>query len=142
MWSLDNQMATTLSKIDRPVGIRNGVTVQPNTPKDLDTVTELLDRIPSASGGAADVPGVWETDRTLLIAEVTAFIVAFQTINRRPTIDGAIDPNGGTLALMNKIAAEPPMRSRSSAARTTGGGDEPGLLRGQRGECARARCVA
>ena len=104
-------MATTLSTIDRPVGIRNGVTVQPNTPKDLDTVKELLDRIPSASGGAADVPGVWETDRTLLIAEVTAFIVAFQTINRRPTIDGAIDPNGGTLALMNRLAAEPPMRA-------------------------------
>lgn len=108
---IEDDVATIHSKIDRPVGIRNGVAVQPNTPKDLETVTELLDRIPSASGGASDVPGVWESDRNLLIAEVTAFIVAFQTINRRPTVDGAIDPNSGTLALMNKIAAEPPLRA-------------------------------
>jgi hypothetical protein len=105
----ERQMATILSKIDLPVGIRNGVDVQKNTPKDLETMTELLDRIPSASGGAAGVPGPWETNRDLLIAEVTAFIVAFQTINHRPTIDGVVDPKGGTLALMNKLAAEPPL---------------------------------
>jgi hypothetical protein len=104
-------MATTLSAIDKPVGVRNGVAVQPNTLKDLDTITELLDRIPAANGGAAGLPGPWHTNRDLLIAEVTAFIIAFQTSNRRPTIDGVVDPKGGTLALMNKLAAEPPLRA-------------------------------
>jgi hypothetical protein len=41
---------------------------------------------------------------TVLIAQVTAAIVAFQTINRRPTIDGVVDPNGGTLRLMDQLA--------------------------------------
>lgn len=104
-------MAATHSQIDQPVGIRNGTAVQPNTRKDLDTVTELLDRIPATSGGAAGLPGAWESNRDLLIAEVTAFIVAFQTINGRPKVDGVIDPKGGTLALMNKLAADPPMRA-------------------------------
>ena len=101
-------MARTSVSISAAVGIRNGTAVQPNTPRDLAIVTELLDRIPAANGGAKGVPGEWETDRTLLIAEVTAFIIAFQTANR-PTVDGVIDRNGGTLTAMNAMADEPPL---------------------------------
>ncbi len=101
-------MARTNVSISAAVGIRNGTAVQPNTPRDLAIVTELLDRISAANGGAKGVPGEWETDRTLLIAEVTAFIIAFQTANR-PTVDGVIDRSGGTLKAMNAMADEPPL---------------------------------
>jgi hypothetical protein len=42
-----------------------------------------------------------------LIAEVTAEIVRFQTVNHRPVVDGVIDPAGGTLKVMNQLAADP-----------------------------------
>ena len=94
--------------IAAPVGIRNGTTQMPNTPKDLSTITELFDRIPVSKGGSAEIGGVWATERSALINEVTAQIITFQTANGRPVIDGVLDPNGGTLKLMNQLAADPP----------------------------------
>jgi hypothetical protein len=79
----------------------------PNLPKDLATIVDLLDRIPVSRGGSAELAGVWASDRNALIAEVAAQITVFQTVNKRPVIDGVVDPNGGTLKLMNQLASEP-----------------------------------
>ena len=94
-------------RINAAVGIRFGQTTMPNLPGDLSTVTELFDTIPTARGGSAEIGGVWATDRNALIDEVTSQIVAFQTVNARPVIDGVIDPGGGTLNLMNQLASAP-----------------------------------
>jgi hypothetical protein len=96
-----------MATIGAAVGIRYGVTMMPNLKKDLDTITELFDRIPVARGGSMELGGVWATERDALIAEVTAQIVAFQTANARPVIDGVVDPNGGSLRLMNQLAVGP-----------------------------------
>ena len=94
-----------METITQAVGIRNGVMMMPNNQADLRTVTGLLDRIPLTNGGTAATPGLWSSVRTVLIAQVTAAIVAFQTVNRRPVIDGVVDPGGGTLRVMNQLAA-------------------------------------
>lgn len=101
-------MAKAIVRISAPVGIRNGKTVMPNQSSDLATVTDLFDRIPFSKGGTQEVGGLWATDHALLITEVTAEIVRFQTLNSQPVVDGVIDPNGGTLKLMNQLAGEPP----------------------------------
>jgi hypothetical protein len=98
-----------MGTISQAVGIRYGLTMMPNTPADLRTVTGLLDRIPLTSGGTAATPRLWSSDRTVLIAQVTAAITAFQTVNRRPKVDGVVDPGGGTLRLMNQLAAAGPV---------------------------------
>src|SRR5215471_18403677 len=85
--------------------------MMPNLPKDLNTVTDIFDRIPVAKGGSAEIGGVWATDRNLLISEVTAQIITFQTTNARPMVDGVIDPGGGSLRLMNQLAADRPVGS-------------------------------
>ena len=100
-------MASKAVGIGAPVGIRTGQAPMPNNPKDLATITELLDRIPVSRGGSAEIGGVWATDRNFLIAEVTAQIITFQTVNQRKVIDGVLDPTGGTLKLMNQLASEP-----------------------------------
>jgi hypothetical protein len=79
----------------------------PNMPGDLSIVTDLFDLIPTSNGGTAEIGGLWAVDRQALIAEVSAQIVIFQTIKGRPVIDGVIDPDGGTLKLMNQLAAAP-----------------------------------
>jgi hypothetical protein len=79
------------------LGVRNGLAQMQNNPKDLATVTDLFDRIHVAQGGSAEIGGVWASERNALIAEVAAQIVSFQTVNKRPVIDGVIDPGGGTL---------------------------------------------
>lgn len=99
-------MANT--KIDQAVGVRNGLTPMPNLQTDLDKITALFDSIPVAKGGSKEIGGLWLTERNALIAEVTAQIVAFQTTNHRPVIDGVIDPTGGTLKLMNQLASSAP----------------------------------
>ena len=101
-------MALVFRSITSPVGVRNGQAMMPNLLKDLNTVTDIFDRIPVAKGGSAEIGGVWATDRNLLISEVTAQIVTFQTTNARPVVDGVVDPGGGTLKLMNQLAADPP----------------------------------
>jgi len=101
-------MALVSRSISSPVGVRNGQAMMPNQPKDLNTVTDLFDRIPTAKGGSAEIGGVWATDRNTLITEITAQIITFQTTNARPVTDGVIDPGGGTLKLMNRLAADPP----------------------------------
>lgn len=98
-----------METITQAVGIRNGITMMPNNQADLRTVTELLDRIPTINGGTAATPRLWATDRMLLITQVTAAIVSFQTINRRPVIDGVVDPGGGTIRVMNQLAAPAPV---------------------------------
>jgi hypothetical protein len=100
-------MAGTPRQLDAPVGIRNGTAMMPNRPKDLGVVTELFDRIPFARGGTQEIGGLWATARSALIAEVTAEIVRFQTVNGRPVIDGVVDPTGGTFKLMNQLASAP-----------------------------------
>lgn len=101
-------MAKLAVSVSLPVGMRNGrPLVSGNTDNDLVTVCELFDRIPFAKGGSAETGGVWPNERTARVAEVTAQIVRFQTVNRRPVIDGVIDPAGGTLKLMNQLAANP-----------------------------------
>jgi hypothetical protein len=104
-------MANNPISISLPVGVRNGVTPMPNTQRDLDAVTELFDRIPVRSGGTAEIGGLWASERNALIAEITGQIIQFQTINKRPVIDGVIDPNGGTLKLMNALANPAPAGS-------------------------------
>ena len=104
-------MALVSRSITSPVGIRNAQVMMPNLPKDLNTVTDLFDRIPVAKGGSAEIGGVWSTDRNALISEVTTQIITFQTTNARPVMDGVIDPGGGTLKLMNQLAADPPAGS-------------------------------
>lgn len=100
-------MARISRRIVAAVGTRNGLTVMPNNPADLAVVTELFDRIPFSNGGSSELGGVWATDRNLLIKEVTDQIVAFQTANGRPVIDGVLDPGGGSLKLMNQLASDP-----------------------------------
>jgi hypothetical protein len=102
------KMANSFVRIIAPVGTRNGKNVMPNQPSDLATVTELFDRIPFSKGGTQEIGGMWATERMLLIAEVTAEIVRFQTVNSRTVVDGVIDPGGGTLKLMNQLATDPP----------------------------------
>jgi hypothetical protein len=99
-------MALTFTNVTAPVGIRNGKTPMTNTQRDLGIAVDLFDRIPVANGGSAEIAGVWSTNRDALIAEVTAQVLVFQTANARPVIDGVIDPGGGTLKLMNKLAAD------------------------------------
>lgn len=98
-----------METIARAVGIRNGTTPMPNEQAGLQTVTGLLDRIPLANGGTAATPGLWSSNRTALIAQVTAAIVVFQTVNHIRVIDGVVDPGGGTLRLMNQLAGPAPV---------------------------------
>jgi len=98
-----------MDTIQQSVGVRNGVTMLPNTAADLRTITGLLDRIPLANGGTAATPGLWISDRTTLIAQVTAAIVSFQTANQMRVIDGAVDPGGSTLRRMNSLAGPWPV---------------------------------
>ncbi len=97
-----------MTNISQAVGTRYGQMVMPNTPADLAVITGLFDRIPVANGGSKEIGGVWSTEREALIVQVTAQIVAFQTVNVRPVIDGVVDPNGGTLKLMNQLASAAP----------------------------------
>src|SRR5580698_3060748 len=99
-------MALISVSISAPVGTRNGKTVMANTPKDLAIVADLFDRIPIENGGSAELFGVWSKNRDDLIAEVTAQIITFQKTNGLASLDGVIDPGGGTLKLMNKLAAD------------------------------------
>ncbi|MEP6850572.1 MAG: hypothetical protein ABI999_17065 [Acidobacteriota bacterium] len=101
-------MANIARSISAPVGIRSGQTMMPNNPTDLVTIRDLLDRIKISDGGSAEIAGVWATDRNALINEITAQIVTFQTVNNRPSIDGVVDPAGGSLRLMNQLAADGP----------------------------------
>jgi hypothetical protein len=94
--------------IDQPVGIRNGVTKLSNRQSDLDKVTSLFDSIAVSDGGTREDSGAWMTQRDALVAQVAAQIVTFQTTNALPVIDGAIDPRGGTLKLMNQLAGPLP----------------------------------
>jgi hypothetical protein len=104
-------VARVSRSVTSAVGIRNGQAAMANLPKDLDTVTEIFDRIPVSKGGTAEIGGLWATDRNLLISEVTGQIIKFQTVNARPAVDGVIDPGGGTLKLLNQLAADPPAGS-------------------------------
>ena len=98
-----------METISQAVGIRNGRAMMPNNQTDLRTITGLLDRIPAVNGGTAATPRLWATDRTLLITQVTAAVTVFQTINRRPAIDGVVDPGGGTIRTLNQLAAPAPV---------------------------------
>jgi hypothetical protein len=98
-----------METITQAVGIRNGLMMMPNNQSDLRTLTGLLDRIPLTNGGTAATPRLWSVDRTMLIGQVTAAILAFQAVNRRPVIDGVADPGGGTIRLMNQLAAPGPV---------------------------------
>lgn len=91
--------------ISAAVGIRHGFAVMPNVQNDLDTIKELFDGIAVESGGTAGTGRVWANIRDVLIAELTAQIVAFQTINKRPVIDGVVDKDGGTLREMNRLSS-------------------------------------
>ena len=101
-------MATQRVSIGAAVGLRNGVQPMPNRNIDLATISDLLDRIPTASGGTADSPGAWPIDRDSLISEIAGQINTFQTTNDMASADPVVDPGGGTLRLMNQLAAELP----------------------------------
>jgi hypothetical protein len=95
-------------KISAAVGTSDGKKHVPNYPKDLTTITSLFDRIPVVQGGTAKSGTTWAQDHTQLIAQVTAQIIKFQTVNRRPSIDGVVDAKGGTLRTMNEEAISGP----------------------------------
>jgi hypothetical protein len=97
-----------MKTITQAVGIRNGV-VLPNLPADLKTVTELFDLIPMVNGGTSEMSGLWNSDRNILIEQLAIAITAFQTKNALRVIDGAIDPGGATIKLMNQLAAPEPI---------------------------------
>ena len=99
-------MALTFTNIKSPVGVRNGKTTMPNAPADLAIVTDLFDRIPLDNGGSEELFGVWSKNRDELIKEVTNQIIAFQKANGMAVVDGVLDPGGGTLKLMNKLASD------------------------------------
>jgi hypothetical protein len=101
-------MAGSARSIIAAVGIRYGTAMMPNKPEDLETIKGLFDRITVANGGTAGTGRVWPTDSNSLITVLTAQIVSFQTINRRPVIDGVVDPDGGTLREMNRLASDGP----------------------------------
>ncbi|GLS21818.1 hypothetical protein GCM10007874_48350 [Labrys miyagiensis] len=105
-------MATQRVSIGAAVGLRNGVQPMPNRNIDLATISDLLDRIPTASGGTADSPGAWPIDRDSLISEIAGQINTFQTTNDMASADSVVDPGGGTLRLMNQLAADPPLGAR------------------------------
>jgi hypothetical protein len=107
-----------METISQAVGVRNGVTMMPNKKDDVETVTGLLDRIPLTQGGTADTPGAWSSDRTVLIAEVAAAIVVFQTANQLSVIDGVVDRGGHTLRLLNQLAGPAPVRATVTQAET------------------------
>jgi len=109
-------MATIGVGIGAAVGLRYGVQPLPNRPGDLATITDLFDRIATAQGGRADTPGNWPADRAALIAELATQIYTFQTTNNMATVDGAIDPGGGTLRLMNQLASDPPLGATVASA--------------------------
>jgi hypothetical protein len=96
--------------ISQSVGVRRGSIMMPNLQSDLDRVTALFDAIPPANGGTQGLNVDWAVPRDLLIAGVTAQIIAFQTANRAnlPVIDGVVDPRGNTLRLMNALAGPAP----------------------------------
>ena len=103
-------MAQIAVGISAAVGTRHGITPLPNLPGDLDIIKDLFDRIPMASGGTFEIANVpWQSDRTLLIAEITGQIAVFQGTNPPATVDMAIDPRGGTLRRMNELANDPPV---------------------------------
>jgi hypothetical protein len=104
--------------------MRNGVSMMPNNLEDLDTVSALFDRIPLARGGTADGSVIWADERSSLIQQATFQIIRFQTVNRLPVIDGVIDPNGGTLRLMNQLAGDSPVPVGAITARVTPAPDE------------------
>jgi hypothetical protein len=95
-------------RIAAPVGIRYGQTMMTNNVADLATIRDLFDRISVANGGSAEIGGVWSTDRNALINEITAQIFIFQTANNRPVVDSVVDPGGGSLQLMNRLAMDVP----------------------------------
>jgi len=100
-------MAKQSVSISAAVGTRNGVTPLPNLQRDLETIMDLFDRIGSSDGGTSDIPVPWATDRNLLIAEITGQIAVFQAMHSPATVDMAIDPGGGTLRTMNRLASDP-----------------------------------
>jgi hypothetical protein len=95
-------------RIAAAVGIRGGTVMMANQYTDLVAISELFDRISFAQGGTREIGGLWAAERSALIAEVTAEILRFQTVNRRPVVDGVIDPGGGTLKRMNELASDDP----------------------------------
>jgi len=101
-----------MKSISQSVGISNGVTMLPNNQRDLDTITDLLDGVSAASGGTSAITGNWSLERTFLIVEVTAAILAFQVVNNLGAGDGAVDPNGRTLKLLNRLAGDTRITAR------------------------------
>jgi len=94
--------------IRHAVGIRNGVTVMPNDAADLRTINWLLDRIPLSSGGTAEMPGSWLTDRTALCSVP---LPGSTTPSRRPLVglkeiaQPGIDPASSKGMMLSTMAA-------------------------------------
>ncbi len=108
-------MSVITVSIKAPVGLRNGKTMLTNNQKDLDTVTDLFDRIDKTDGGTADVAGDWFADRPSLIQQVADQIAAFQYANNL-TVDSTLDPHGRGLRLMNQLADDLPLIASVDAA--------------------------
>lgn len=102
-------MARQAVQIMAAVGKRNGITPLANQAQDVATITDLLDRIGPLDGGTAGAPGNWALDQPTLIEELSVQIGVFQTVNQFAKVDNAVDPNGTTLRVMNRLAAEPPL---------------------------------
>jgi hypothetical protein len=100
-------MARVIAKISAPVGAPAHIPKPPNRDTDLEVVTGLFDRIPVAKGGNTEVGIDWVESRDRLIADLTAQIVRFQTVNKLPVCDGVLDPAGASPRLMNQLAADP-----------------------------------
>jgi hypothetical protein len=92
--------------ISASVGVRNGIQCY-NVVADQQTIQRLLDQIPAASGGSVDSSDWTPAQPKVCARDLQQAILSFQNVNRSQlpyAPDGHVDPGGGTIQLMNRLA--------------------------------------
>lgn len=93
-----------MANITAPVGLRHGTTPVTNNSTDMQTVINLLNKIPVTRGGTAERLVEWPADRQLRIPALAAAIKFFQFTNELPSQDCVVDPRGRTIDKLNELA--------------------------------------
>jgi hypothetical protein len=96
--------------INASVGIANGKQCY-NVPADQVVVQQLLSRIPTGLGGADGKTNWTKPQGKVCAPDLCQAIVQFQRVNRGRLIyavDGHVDPGGGVIQLMNRLASSGP----------------------------------